>query len=269
MTHGDHWAAIDPDHERLIEEMLSVVGTKGRVVGRSNTVVGDGERQWESEVVGLRYPADPLGFLGLVVARDGRREMWTAFPHAEGRSRSTLIVERIEPEGNGIEAVIHVGMPDAGGFSVSDPLYFLDKDHLEEGREAAFRLSAVAYGLRKCEPVSLTGGPLFEMLREEYLEENPDRDPAEVTAIPISVAGTACLFPEEDADAQVMFRVDEVYTFDCGRPVTRLSGVVMRSGEDRELRIDVYASAPALDGYVPRVGDEVQAVVWMQGVLDR
>ena len=269
MTHGDHWAAIDPDHERLIEEMLSIVGTKGEIVGRSNTVVGDGERRWVSEVVGLRYPTDPLGFLLLVVARDGRREMWSAYPHAEGRRKSTLRVEAVELEGNGIEAVIHVSMPDAGGFSISDPLYFLDKDHLRVGEEATLRLSAVAYGIRKCEQtLFLTRGSLFEMLRDEFLEAHPGKDPSEVDSMPLSLAGTACLFPRDDADAEVMFRIDDILSFDCGRPVTRMSGVVMRS-DDQELGIDVYASASALDGYVPQVGDQIQAVVWMQGVLDR
>lgn len=271
MKHRFHWAAIDPEQGRLIDEMLPVVRAKGDVVGKWDVTLIDPETQKEreAELVGLRYPAGPFGFLCLIVSEGGANEVWAFYPHAEGRRRSTLGVERIEPSENGIEAVIHVNVPGARKFSFSDPLYFMDIERLKEGDQAVFCLSAVAYSLRKSNAImSLTEGTLFEMMKKGFLEEHPLVDSGEVTSLPFFTAGTACMFPGENAEAQLIFRINDLEYLDCGRPMTRLSGIVM-SSHDQAIEVDVYASVPALAGYVPKKWDYVEAYVWMQGVLDQ
>ena len=47
----------------------------------------------------------------------------------------------------------------------------------------------------------------------------------------------------------------------------RLSGIIMRP-DSGDVSINVYASEQVLRGYVPLVGDNVEAVVWMQGYLE-
>ena len=49
-----------------------------------------------------------------------------------------------------------------------------------------------------------------------------------------------------------------------GQKVYRLEMVLMRP-DDEEFRLPVYAAEHVLDGYVPRLGDDVQGVLWVQG----
>ncbi len=59
--------------------------------------------------------------------------------------------------------------------------------------------------------------------------------------------------------------IEAIDTFEHdGQKVYRLQMVLMRPG-DEEFRIPVYASERALDGYEPRLGEDVEGVMWVQG----
>ena len=66
-------------------------------------------------------------------------------------------------------------------------------------------------------------------------------------------------------DAQFQGVIESIDTFEHdGQKVYRLEMVLMRPG-DEEFRIPVYASERALDGYEPRLGEDVEGVMWVQG----
>ena len=66
-------------------------------------------------------------------------------------------------------------------------------------------------------------------------------------------------------DAQFQGVIEAIDTFEHdGQKVYRLEMVLMRP-EDEEFRMPVYASERALDGYVPRLGEDVEGVMWVQG----
>lgn len=274
MGHGDHWEAVEKDYENFVGEMLPRICQSGTLVGKNAfTHTLDEVSNKTGVVYGLQYLEPPLNIMGLVVSggEENSNELWSSYPVcAEGIS-SRVVIDEVKPWESGIEGTIKGHFPEGGMVFFFDPYFFLNKDRYQVGEEVAVTLGALAYTLYKVEQLELniTEGPLLEMHRQKLLEGDPTTDVSSITSVPLSMDGAAIYFPrgEDKDDAEIRFQVEEASRFTFAeRPFTRLTGAIARP-ESGEVKIHVYASEQVLDGYMPQVGDNVEALVWMQGFL--
>jgi len=224
-------------------------------------------------VIGLKYLDSPLSFIALVAMDlcDKNTALWSGYPFCSEGIDNGLVVDSIDRWDNGIEGLFTAHTSDGGIFSFFDPLFFLDKDQLKVGEERMFTLAALAYVLRKSEQMSIVidKGPLLEIEREQQLRDNPGSEPP--SSVTVSLSGMAAFMPHNEYpdDADARFTIEEVSEFRVAeRAFIRLTGIVMRL-DGRDVRLTVYVSRETLEGYTPRVGDDVEAILWVQGFLKR
>jgi len=272
--HGDRWMSVEANNEDFIKEILPTICKKGRLAGKnifSHELEDVAEKS--GTVFGLSYLDSPVNFMALIVSgiEEGANLLWSAYPVCADGIEYKFTIEKVLPFENGIEGIVKVAVPDGCDISFFDPYFFLNKDHYRVGELADIALCALAYSLHKSEQLELdiSQGPLLELHRQRLLEKGSSLDVSTITSVPLSMDGAAIYLPKgEDADdAELRFKVEEIFQFDCaGRPFHRLTGVVMRPDE-REVKIHVYVSDAVLDGYQPQIGDNVEGVVWLQGFL--
>jgi hypothetical protein len=95
--------------------------------------------------------------------------------------------------------------------------------------------------------------------------------PKKIASRPVEIhmTGASIFLPkggdENPDDAQFQGVIDALDSFEHdGQRIYRMEMVVMRP-DDEEFRIAVFASEYVLDGYVPRLGEDVEGILWLQG----
>lgn len=276
MGHGDHWEAVEKNYSEFTAEMLPLICEKGKLVGKNAfTHAIDDIANKSGVVFGLKYLDSPLHFLALVASgiEEGRNELWSAYPVCGEGIASRLIIDEVKAWDNGIEGIIEASVPEGGMISFFDPFFFLNKDRYRLGEEVDVTLAALAYMVQKAEQleIEIHEGPMLEIHRKSLLEEDPTLDISTITSVPISLDGAAMYFPrgETKDDAELRFKVERVSPITCAeRSFMQFSGTIMKPDRG-DLKIIVYASEQVLNGYAPRIGDNVEAIVWMQGYTRR
>lgn len=276
MNHGDHWEAITGSAEDAIKEWLPALTRHGRLIGTSVFSFDDGENPPRLEkCAGLVHPEGPLRFIGLVctdsLSKPPANVLFSAFPYlSEGNVHAIQITGIEEDESN--EGVIEGSVKGDASVSFFDPLYFLNKTQYRPGTTANFTIAALAYVLRRCEKnsIEVTGGPLLEMERERVLEKNPDTDVNEITSVPLSLERACWMMPREvNGDFEFRGIPESVECLKVGEQVYyKLEMVAMRP-DDEDFRITLYVFEAVLKNYVPKVGEAVEGVLWLQGTLVR
>ena len=272
--HGNHWEAIEANYAEFIGEMLPKICQEGKLAGKNAfTHTMDDVENKVGVVFGLQYLESPISFMALVVSEiePDSNLFWSGYPVCAEGSSCRLVIDEIRPWDNGIEGTLEAHVPDGGMVYFFDPYFFLNKDRYVVGEEVMVKLGGLAYMVQKSEQleISITEGPMLEIHRQRLLDDDPSANVSSITSVPISMDGAAIYFPrgEDQDDAEVRFKVTETARFTCeDRAFMRLSGIVMRS-DSGDVCLNVYASEQILGGYVPQVGDNVEAVVWMQGFL--
>lgn len=273
--HGNHWEAIESDFAAFVGEMLPKICQEGKLVGKNSFVhTMDDVDKKEGVVFGLQYLESPISFMALVVSdiEPDSNLFWSGYPVCAEGSNCRLIIDEIRSWDNGIEGTIEAHVPDGGMVYFFDPYFFLNKNRYVVGEEVMVKLSALAYMVQKSQQleIEITEGPMLEIHRQRLLEDDPNADVSSITSVPISMDGAAIYFPrgEDQDDAEVRFKVTETARFICeDRTFMRLSGIVMRP-DSGDVYLNVFASEQVLGGYVPQVGDNVEAIVWMQGYME-
>lgn len=274
MGHGDHWAAIERDSTEFIAEMLPRICSEGKLIGKNAfTHSMEDVPNKVGIAFGLQYADTPLNFLVLVVGEieEDSNLLWSGYPVCADGIKCRIVIEAIKAWDNGIEGTIEAYIPEGGIISFFDPYFFLNKESYIVGKEVTVKLGALAYTLQKADQleIQITEGPMLEIHRQRLLEDDPDVDVSAVTSVPISMDGSAIYFPRGDDgdDAEIRFKVTETDSFICAeRSFKRVSGIIMRP-DSGDVNIHVYVSDQVLGGYIPQIGDNVDAIVWMQGYL--
>jgi hypothetical protein len=277
MGHGDHWGAVEKDVDAFLETMLPLICKEGKPVGENNFCHSLEEVEKKNGVVyGLQYPEfeSPVSFLGLVVGQihEEGNLLWTAYPVCAEGPCTRLVVDEVKLCTNGIEGTVEAYMPEGDSVCFYDPFFFLNKEKYQEWAEIDVALSALAYLVEKAEPEEddPADEELPESSEEEMAETASESDSSAEASLPEVEEIPAEYYPrgEQGDSAEIELIVEEAVPVACvGRLFWRLTGVIMRADNAEEMRIHVYASEQVLKGYVPQPGDDVLAIVWMQGRL--
>jgi hypothetical protein len=270
--HGSHWETLCDVHE-YTQEQLAIDVEEGTLIGWWPCVDVVGGTDRTESVACLQHGGHRLTRQVLLVSVTPANchELFSGYPVALDGIVQRLTIERVEPWQYGIEAWVHArATSEQVPLTFFDTHYFADGAHLQPDAEIDVSLAALAYWLRPIQVRSfeIAEGPLWEIERERRREAG---EPPESLDRPVSIhtTGGAIFLPtgDEEApdDAQIQGVIEAI---DCiehlGQRVYRLEIVVMRPGDD-VFRLPVFAAERVLDGYVPRIGDDVEGIVWMQG----
>ena len=277
MGHGDHWQAVEKDSDTFIDIMLPLIFKEGTPVGENtfSHSLEDVEGEKQGVVHGYQYPGpdSPVSFLALVATglREGIHDLWSAYPVCSDRGCYRMEVYEVRPWPNGVEGTVEAALPEGESIIFFDPFFFLNKERYREWEHIELSFSALAYRLESFsyDEEEIAERAAQELQRRKMIEDHVFADVVTPTTLPLTAERAADYFPCDGADdsAKIEFYIEEAVPVACiGRIFWRMTGVIMRA-VDTELRIDVYASEQVLDGYTPQVGDNVVALVWVQGRL--
>ncbi len=221
----------------------------------------------------MAWPKEPLLRAGIIVGgeAEGKPEPKAIFPFMEGYP-NTLRIETTYAWKNGLEGEVGCFAGESEQILwFYDPLFFRDhKIDLTEGIEQTFYLSGLCLGLRRAllDEITVTSGPYYEVHAEKWLKENPDKTRLDVPALKVDIQGKRLLAPTDTAsEYQARVVVEEVEEFVFGpKGGEKIYRFVSTFGDKENIRILMFVPAKACQkGYVPKAGDEVDMIFWLQG----
>ncbi len=271
--HGNHWEALY-DLDTYVNEVLVRDAREARLVDRHPCVdVANGADRTE-EVFCLRWGGERLAHDILVVSdsRKGSRFFYSSYPVLLDGLRCTVTLDHFEPWEHGIEAWMcgYVGAK-SGLIWFFDTRYYAGSAIHRPGDRVEVSLAGLAYFLRpiRVRSFEVQDGELWEMARQQRLEQGETEAEAS-RPVEIHLTGAAILLPFarglcDEAEFQGVIDAIDMFEHD-GQKIYRLEIVVMRP-DDEDFPLPVFVSERGLDGYVPRLGDDVEGVLWLQGQI--
>jgi len=227
------------------------------------------------EVFCLRWGNENLVHEVLVVSdsQEACRFMFSAYPVLLKGIRHAVTLDHFEPWKYGIEGWIHGHITDASvPICFFDTRYYAGSAIYQPGQVLDVSLAGLAYFLR---PIQLRSfeikeGPMWEMERQRRLDEGDSHAEAE-RPVEIHMTGASIFLPRGGKnvldEAQFQGVVDAIESFEHdGQTIYRLEMIVLRP-DDHECRLPVFVSEHVLDGYVPRLGEDVEGTMWLQGQI--
>ena len=265
---GRQWAVLVGDPAALMPQIVGTVlhsgGTRPDWQRKSNT----------EELVLMAWPADEPLRAGVIMRGpvEGDLKPATAMPLMEGLPND-LLVDQTVLWGTGVEG--HVGVTMIEGRNplwFYDPLFFRDKEDLTPGVTHTFVLAGLALGLRRAllDEMTITQGPRYEIYAAAWLDENPGRTRLDVPPLKVDLKGKKIITPGRNfCEYEVRNTIMSVDKTRMDKVEVYLLGMEFGFDDREPLRIMVYAPQHLLEGYEPKVGDEVDAYLWLQGrVMD-
>lgn len=269
--HGDHWNALY-DLDSYVEEGLARDCQEGMLVCRVPCQDVKHGTERAEEVVCLRRGTNRVANQVLLVSDSTSRshDLFSGYPVVLDGIVHRLTVRRVEAWEYGIEGWIHAtATSEDVSVSFFDTMFFAGSASLRPGDVAEYSLAGLAYRLGpiRMRSFSVSEGALWEMTRQRRLEDGESPEQAD-RPVDVNLTGAAIFLPRrgeqcDEAEFQGVIEAIDSLEHD-GQKVYRLEMVLMRPGDD-EFRLPVFASERVLDGYVPRLGDDVEGVMWVQG----
>lgn len=271
MGHGDHWEAILGKVDRIADIIPKIVA-QGRLVPVTEKPKQDeAAHQSEKSFVGIEYGTDSLCGLSIIQSDSARKKnlLVTAYPFARYGIAHDMEVTAIRANMECCEATLNCIDRNGTEISFFEPFFFMNRHLIEVGGKYEFSIAAIAYSLSKLEDTELiiTEGPSIEMERERILKEDPNADVSRVNSVRFDLGELRSFLPHDDAPEDAGFQTvveDTVYFHFDGIEICRMP-VTFNLGDDREVKLNLYASESVLMGYRPRIGDSIRGTLWLQG----
>ena len=264
---GEKWFPLLDNPE---QEAMNLIP---RIVEEGGTRPVWGVKTPENEITVLAWPREcPVRAAVTVQGKPGGKiNPVTVLPLLEGEPQD-LTVEEVHPWDNGGTA--YVGACRNEG---ATPLFFLtqfyfrDKDQLTPGVRQTFLLSGMAYGVRRAllDELTISEGPEYEKHAAEWLEKHPGASRLDVPQLKVDLRGQRILQPSQvPGDYELRSPIDDVeeVTFD-GKTVYILR-IALGMDTPNPFKLLLYVPQKICKGgYVPKKGDEIDTVFWLQGRL--
>lgn len=271
LGHGSHWEALGLEGEPLMQFLQGVVPHAG--------VVGEFPAPWPGEpcreIVQLELPQGSLAFAAIVGRNNPQQhfEVLSAFPILAHTTEWTVQVDGTSDCYGTVEGTVH------GETATDHPLeWFAPRFGIEaaqwrepgRARVKLFAALALAIAPFDAEPIVVTEGPRIDELREELRAEGrhdeADRRDLSVT---YETSMMRTIFSSFHDHHEFVGRVCGVRAI---RPRPEIHGwridLECLPDDTSERRLPLYVFAAALkNGYMPKRGDLVQGLAWLQGSL--
>ncbi|MGH7884264.1 MAG: hypothetical protein ACRENO_01065, partial [Thermodesulfobacteriota bacterium] len=150
-----------------------------------------------------------------------------------------------------------------------DSLYGRHKTFYRFGMYYEFVLAGFAYSCSVIDPppLELTDPKIIEILRK-------DEDDKNLSSIQIETKGMASIIQMEDGDRDdyqfhaPVRSVEEIEIM--GQHIWNIRATILRSSENDnevDIDIDIYVTKNALEGEVPKPGQDIAGTLWLQGYM--
>jgi hypothetical protein len=264
---GDPWSALLANPAAL---MPQVVGTVLEA-GASRPAWQTKERGQEYTL--LAWPQESPIRAAVVVRGEegGKLAPATATPLLEGLPND-MTLEDLHPWSTGVEAeVAACRNEDASPLWFYTPFYFRDREALmTPGVRHTFLLSGLAYGVRRAllDDMTVSSGPHFEAWAEKWLEEHPGGTRLDVPPLKIPLRGACVLLPTPQYTVyQVRAPILALQECELSGEKVYMLRLAFGLNTPEPLELPLYAPARVCKRYVPQEGDEIDALMWLQGRL--
>jgi len=264
---GDPWAALLVNPADLMPQVVGTVLKAGGTRPAWQTTYRD------QEYMLIAWPQENPIRAAVIVRGEagGKLTPASATPLLEGLPND-MTTEDLYPWSNGVEAdVAACRNEEARPLWFYSPLYFRDRAALmTQGVRHTFMLAGLAYGVRRAllDDMTITDGPRFETWAEKWLEENPDKTRLDVPPLKISLRGACILLPSPQYTVyQLRAPILDVRESELSGEKVYILRLAFGLDTPQPLELPLYAPARVCKNYTPQEGDEIDAVMWLQGRL--
>ena len=279
MGHGNHWECLGGTAEERIKQFIPLTIAKGEV-GQSAELVGDwfDSPKRKETINTITYPETPLRCMAMLVSQGSKKKhaLLSGFPFAASGGKQRLRILELRNDGNQAEGLLLCETAENNArIGFFDTHYYINQGHYQVGEQYDLQLAGLIYSAR-CTNEEIIEVTNQTTLAERYaaLGETPERLPdgtlppyifryANMTGL-----GPTAKYPD---DAEFYAVIGEVTEFDLEG--IRIFQIIPKfeepSCEEVPLpRVIFGAAAVFQDGYVPKVGDSIGGMLWVQGFLD-
>lgn len=148
------------------------------------------------------------------------------------------------------------------------PFLFRDKEALTPGVRHTFLVAGLAYGLRKAllDELTITEGEQYESFAKEWLAVHPECSRLDVPQLKVPLSGARILQEDLTTD-EYQLRVPVTSVEECVVGPEKIYTLIVEFGltTPNPFRFPLYAPERICKGYIPHAGDEIDALVWLQG----
>jgi hypothetical protein len=195
----------------------------------------------------------------------------TAAPLLQG-APNDMTIEDLHPWSNGLEADVAACRNEgAHALWFYTPLYFRDRDALmTPGVRHTFMLAGLAYGVRRAllDDMTIADGPRFALWAEKWLEDHPDKTRLDVPPLKIPLRGACLLLPSPQYTVyQLRAPILALEESRLGEEKVYILRLAFGLNTPEPLDLPLYVPARVCKRYVPKEGDEIDAIMWLQGRL--
>jgi len=266
---GDKWFPIVENPERdamaLLQKAVQEGGTRDRWNAKND----------KSETIMMAWPQEGGLRVGTIMhaEKEGQFQPITVMPLLEGVPQD-MTVEAVYPWSNGACAFVAACRNEGAEPLVFQTMfYYRDRESLATpGLRQTFLLAGMAYGIRKAllDELTITEGPQYEEYAKKWLEKNPDKTRLDVPQLKVDLRGQSTILPgNAPGDYQLRANITAVQEGEFDGKKYYILPFLLGAETKEPLTLLMYVTERACHGYVPKVGDDIDAIIWLQGrVID-
>jgi hypothetical protein len=263
-THGWAWDAIGFEDRDVLLENIQKSVQNGSLV--ENMIVDNNGRK----VFYLVYPNNNPVQICLLIKSDENENMLESFyPVVEGIENEITILEKHRWENN-LEGEVIADFNDAVAISFFAPFFCKEFDNIKHKKTKVF-LAGIADNIEieDDEETTISEGPFYEVLLNEFLSENPGKTKDDFEPIKISMKG-ASVFLSTDYTSYFQFRgtvqaIETVSILDI--EILKLK-VCLVKPDDEDLNAYLYVSKNRVKYNELKIGCDIQGMVMLIGYID-
>lgn len=262
---GDKWTSLLADPPNELPQMIPFVIDKGATRESWQQVTE------KKETLLVVWPQEsPLRSAVTLQGKpdSGDLKPLSVLPFMDGLLND-MTVEDVRPWKHETEAYVAACRnEDAQPIWFHTPLYYRDKPALTPGVRHTFILAALAYGVRRAllDEMTITDGPQYEAYAEEWLSRNPESTRLDVPQLAVSLDGARILMPDMHfGDYQLRAPIQKVEETTFGPQKVYILYTQLGLDTPNPLDLIVYAPENVCKGITPKAGDQVDALIWLQG----
>ncbi len=263
--YGNIWDAVFGASEKFLVHL--------RMILQKGEVIFQNLKTKNKQYAGIKYPENnKFSVLSLIEENEKTKVYASSYPLLIGQNNEVKLKESypwaIDGEG---EMAVETGLGKIINFH--NPYFAIDNKNFKFDKIQTISLAGLVMTMDKMEvqefPVE---GNAYKHFLEEFLQENPHKTEKDFEA-PIHRidAEHFRMFVPTDycCEFEIATQIEDIeYVNLLGEKIAVMK-VNLEHGEDNEyLYCNIYASKHVLKDYKPKVGDGINAVVWLTGFFN-
>ena len=264
--HGDKWTALFGNTQKFLVDNMEKSVTSGDIIFKQEIL--------NKKFAGIVYPKNELlSVLSLIELKKGCNEYISAYPLLIGINNEVKLKEDYCWE-NGGEGEFAVEAGDDKVINFFDPFYVVDKAYFKIDKIQTISLAGLAYSLEKLEEKEfvIDKGEFYNVSRDEFLKENSDKTEKdfEPPVVKLEADHFRMLIPKQYAcEYEIAAQIESIKYFKIlGEEIAQLKVNFEHSENEKSLYCNIYASKHVLGKYKPKIGDGINAIVWLSGFFN-